>query len=384
MDKHQREVELPSRRDGGPPGAPQIQEDVHHTLVQSVSLKEWDRLVQGLGGDPARLIETAAPVGHGTKPDSPFVAYRDFIRILHLSAVELGCPSFGLQLARLQSEWPVLPVSMDLAMRNSRTVGDAYQYCSDHLQSYSPILHTRVERMRDCGRRFMTFEILLDRVPHQQQAVEHAIGLLHFSVGAITNGALRSRGIWFRHGPMADRAFYDRFFETEVSFEMTATGIFFEESDWNWPLPHRNPHLYEVATSFIETQFPSRVEMLSRQVRTIILRNLGEGGCTNESVASALGLHVRTLQRRLMDEGTTFEKLRDDIRRDVSLQYLAQLSLPLIRIAGMLGYSEQSVFTRSCYRWFGSSPQRLRQHLVRGADLAASTTQSQVWGNVTT
>lgn len=362
MNEYQHQVEF----QGGPlkgalPG--QAQDDLHHSLVHSVSLKEFDRLVLGLGGDPARLIERASPVAPVTKFDSPFVAYRDFIRILHLAAAELDCPSFGLQLARLQSEWPVLPVSMDLAMRNSRSVGDAYQYCTEHLQSYSPILHTRIERVPDRAQRFMAFEILLDRAPHQQQAVEHAIALLHFSVEAITNGALHSRGICFRHSPMADRMFYDRFFRTEVSFEMPANGIYLSNADWDWPLLNRNPQLYEVATNFIETRFPSRAEMLSRQVRSIILRTLGEGGCTNEGVAAALGLHVRSMQRHLKDEGTSFELLRDGIRRDVALQYLAQPNMPLIRIAGLLGYSEQSVFTRSCYRWFRLSPQRLRQQL---------------------
>lgn len=362
MNKHRRQVNFQS----DPPrsvSTRQEQDDFNHSLVHSVSLKKFDGLVHGLGGDPARLIKLASPIGSSTRFDGTFVAYRDFIRILHLSAMELGCPSFGLQLARLQSEWPILPVSMDLAMRNSHSVGAAYQYCSEHLQSYSPTLHTRIEQVPDRAQRFIAFEILLDRAPHQQQAVEHAVALLHFSVKAITNGALHSRGICFRHSPMADCIFYDHFFRTKVSFEMPANGILLSNADWDRPLSNRNPHLYEVATNFIETQFPSRKEMLSRQVKSIILRTLGEGGCTSEQVATVLGLHVRSMQRHLKDEGTSFELLRDGIRRDVALQYLAQPNMALIRIAGLLGYSEQSVFTRSCHRWFQLSPQRMRQRL---------------------
>jgi AraC-like DNA-binding protein len=72
-------------------------------------------------------------------------------------------------------------------------------------------------------------------------------------------------------------------------------------------------------------------------------------------------MHPRTLQRRLHDEGTTFEALRDDVRRDAASRYLSQTTLPLTRVSALLGYSEPSVFTRSCRRWFAGSPRRLRE-----------------------
>ena len=363
MERASLTVDTPVGLGDSPGAGAQPAPQVHHTLVHSVSLDKFDRLVRSLGGDPQEVLMRSGIDPSRIDFSAPCISYRDFITILNRASTMLGCPSFGLELALLQSGAPILPVSLDLAMRNARTLGEAYQYSSDHLESYSPIMDSAIERDAHTGGRFFRFEVLLNGVPHQQQAIEHAMALLHHSVTALSGGAVHSRGVWFKHENVASLATYQGYFRTEVRFQMPATGILLSQDDWFTPLPNRNPHLYEVATSYIESQFPARGQMISRRVRSFILRQLGQEGCTHEQAARVLGMHPRTLQRRLRDEDTTFEKLRDTIRRDVALQYLAQPQIPLIRIAGLLGYSEQSVLTRSCYRWFSTAPHQLRREL---------------------
>jgi AraC-like DNA-binding protein len=87
------------------------------------------------------------------------------------------------------------------------------------------------------------------------------------------------------------------------------------------------------------------------------------GNCTHNGVASMLGMHPRALQRRLRAEGESFEAIKDSVRREIALRYLKQSSLPLIRVARLLGYSETSALSRSCYRWFSASPRQLRDSL---------------------
>jgi AraC-like DNA-binding protein len=104
---------------------------------------------------------------------------------------------------------------------------------------------------------------------------------------------------------------------------------------------------------------------LSARVRVLITRYLVEGNCSCKRVASALGLHPRTLQRRLRKESESFEAIKDSVRRDVALRYLQQPDISLVRVTEMLGYSETSVLSRSCLRWFSASPRRLRNDLIR-------------------
>ena len=96
------------------------------------------------------------------------------------------------------------------------------------------------------------------------------------------------------------------------------------------------------------------------QVRALIVRLIETVDCSNERVCEELGLHPRTLHRRLQAEGTSFEGIKDDVRRDVALRYLQETDHSLTFIAEKLGYAEQSVLTRSCIRWFSAAPSQLR------------------------
>ncbi len=100
-------------------------------------------------------------------------------------------------------------------------------------------------------------------------------------------------------------------------------------------------------------------------VRQAIGQALAEAECTREHVAASLGLHPRTLQRRLREIGQSFEGLRDGVRRNLAVRYLARSDLPLNEIVDRLGYSEPAVFSRSCRRWFARTPSELRRSLSR-------------------
>lgn len=75
-------------------------------------------------------------------------------------------------------------------------------------------------------------------------------------------------------------------------------------------------------------------------------------------------MHPWALQRRLAGLGTSFETIVTDLRRALALELLRRPDLPMGEIATQLGYSEQSVFTRSFKRWFGATPLAYRRCLL--------------------
>lgn len=77
-------------------------------------------------------------------------------------------------------------------------------------------------------------------------------------------------------------------------------------------------------------------------------------------VADALHLTERTLRRRLTLEGTSFQSIKDGLRHDRAIHYLAQSNLPISEIARLLGFSEPSAFTRAFRQWTGESPRAYR------------------------
>src|SRR6185295_9090017 len=75
-----------------------------------------------------------------------------------------------------------------------------------------------------------------------------------------------------------------------------------------------------------------------------------------EIVAKRLGLTSRSLQRRLKDENTTFNTIREDVRQDLAKRYLDD-GLAIAEISFLLGFSEPSAFFRAFKRWTGETPQ---------------------------
>jgi AraC-like DNA-binding protein len=92
------------------------------------------------------------------------------------------------------------------------------------------------------------------------------------------------------------------------------------------------------------------------------LEGANEIGSTNiEKLADELHLTSRTLRRKLIKEDTSFQKLKDDIRRDKAIHLLNQPAVPISQIARELGFSEPSAFTRAFKQWTGISPRTYRK-----------------------
>jgi len=75
-----------------------------------------------------------------------------------------------------------------------------------------------------------------------------------------------------------------------------------------------------------------------------------------DEVAKRLSMSARTLHRKLVAEGTTFQKVKDELRRDVAIHALARTNLPLKKIAELVGFQDQSSFQRAFLHWTGRSP----------------------------
>ncbi|HKY92112.1 MAG TPA: AraC family transcriptional regulator ligand-binding domain-containing protein [Nevskiaceae bacterium] len=338
-------------------------------VVRVEALRRFSEVVRELGGDPLPLLAKAQIDPAALSRTEAVISYRSMIHLLERTAVELDCPDFGLRLAARQGGAAVLG-PLEVAMRNSTTVGEAYRYCAGHLQVYSPVVRIQIEDDRANERHFMRFEILLGRVPHQRQAVENALGLTHHAVLAISSGQARSREIWFTHERAAPMAVFQKFFGAPVRFGQPFNAVFFSSRDLALPIHDPNPQLYQLASTYIDTQFPAAEIVLATRVREIAGRLLATGLCTHHEVATRMGLHPRTLQRRLREEDTSFEAIKDEVRRDAALRHLSQSTIPFTRVAALLGYSEPSVLTRSCQRWFSRSPRQIRESLGRDLEIA--------------
>ena len=328
-------------------------------MVRVDALRKFTEVVARLGGDANSLLAKVQIDPAILNNRHAVIPYRSLVLVLERAATELRCPDFGMRLATAQGGVKVLG-PLEFAMCNSRTVREAFRYCAEHVQVYSTASRTRVRAELAPGALFFELEFLLGRLPPHLQSIERALLLTQNIAITISKGQVRAREVWFAHEPLSPPAKYGEYFGTEVRFGQSMDGLLFTDSDLDLPIPNVDAQIYELSTDFIENRFPSADAVLSTRVRTIVERLLIEGDCTYSSVASMLGMHPRTLQRRLRSEGESVESIKDGARRDIALRYLKQSSMPLIRVAKLLGYSETSTLSRSCYRWFSLSPRQLR------------------------
>jgi AraC-like DNA-binding protein len=330
-------------------------------LVHARILRFFPELVQELGGDPPQLV---ADAGIDLAELRTGVTYRQIVNLFEVAAHELDCPDFGLRLARLQSGGQMFG-PLGLVMKNSRTFGEAIEYVAKHTYAHSLAARIWMQRFPAEGAVFMGHDILLDRLPNRSQAMEQILLLGHLGAVEITGGRARVRRVHFRHQPVSSPRLYRRYFGCEVMFGQDADGVVFFDRDLAQPIVDPDSQALARATSFIDAEFTRHRPPLHAETRGVIMQFLATGACTNDRVAAELNLHPKTMHRRLKGEGTSFQKIKDEVRRDLMLYYFQETTLDFACISERLGFAEQSVMTRTCNRWFAASPTRLRAQASR-------------------
>ncbi|WP_416961914.1 AraC family transcriptional regulator [Streptomyces sp. Agncl-13] len=92
------------------------------------------------------------------------------------------------------------------------------------------------------------------------------------------------------------------------------------------------------------------------QVRRLLGQSLPDRMPDPQDIAARLAMSAQTLRRRLAAEGTSFQRIRDQLRRDVAIAALAEGTVSIEDLAHRLGFSEPSAFHRAFKRWTGSAP----------------------------
>ncbi|MCB9501602.1 MAG: AraC family transcriptional regulator ligand-binding domain-containing protein [Deferribacteres bacterium] len=122
--------------------------------------------------------------------------------------------------------------------------------------------------------------------------------------------------------------------------------------------------------SILKPAFDKRMEDLRLdasfrdRVRACLLDMLASGRYSMSCVASKLAISSRTLQRRLWEEGTTFQKILDELREELASHYLSTTDYTSTEISFLLGYEEPNSFFRAFRSWTGQTPEIVRANSV--------------------
>ena len=109
----------------------------------------------------------------------------------------------------------------------------------------------------------------------------------------------------------------------------------------------------------IAVQLPA-MDGLVLEVRRALASRIAKEDVQIQSVARALAISTRSLQRRLAAAGVTYQDLLDQTRREAANRYLRVATFSIGEVAYLLGYSEAAAFHRAFKRWTGMGPQEFR------------------------
>jgi AraC-like DNA-binding protein len=143
-----------------------------------------------------------------------------------------------------------------------------------------------------------------------------------------------------------------------VQFGAVDNRLTFLTTDLGAAVRSGNPALLEVferhANAVIDALDPQGP--VSRRVVHLLSERMKGIMPTLDDVASELAMSARSLQRSLKTEGTSYQVLSDDVRRELAVRHLAVRGTSAAQVAFLTGFSEPSAFSRAFRRWTGSTP----------------------------
>jgi AraC-like DNA-binding protein len=160
----------------------------------------------------------------------------------------------------------------------------------------------------------------------------------------------------------ANEASLRRHFRCELRFDAPADLIVFDEADLALPMVHRNAQLLAVLVPGLELAIAQddHARTLADDVRMALSESICGDRPAVAKVAKSLGMSARTMQRRLVELGTTYQDVLDDVRRRLARRLLSNTDLGTGEVAFLLGFGEVNSFARAFHAWEGTTPAKWR------------------------
>ena len=328
-------------------------------MIRGTALSNYPRLVQELGGDPADLLRAVGIRLDDVGNSEIFIPFRAAVTAIESAAVTTATPDFGRRLARRQGIEILGPVGV--AARTAASVADAFVIFEKFMAAYSPAISATITSLPEPGRSFYQFRFVLDNLPPTSQSIELALGVSLGVFRLMLGADYVPMMVHLPHKALSSAADYRTYFGCAPRFGERTAGFTVRNADLGRPL-NEDQLAHQAVVSYLNT-ITQRDASTAQSVRTLVGQLLPTGAVTMKLVATQFNLHPKALQRRLASEGEIFGELVDDVRRGMAERYLRDTDMTLSHLSRELGYSEQSVLTRSCRRWFGASPAAYRRSM---------------------
>ncbi|MCH2041371.1 MAG: AraC family transcriptional regulator [Saccharospirillaceae bacterium] len=176
------------------------------------------------------------------------------------------------------------------------------------------------------------------------------------------NSALQPTEVHLNHPAPDYIDVYKEYFDCPILFDQPRTELLIDSGYLDLPLimaDQATAAMAESQCAEILTRMGPK-EGIAAKVRRILLSNPGQFPPV-DVVASHLATSTRTLSRSLQEVGTSYQRILDEVRKEMAIEYLRNSALPIEEIAALVGYSDPSNFRKAFRRWTTHAPSYYRE-----------------------
>jgi AraC-like DNA-binding protein len=319
-----------------------------HFRVPGVLVKRLEEL----GVPPAEVLRRAGLPASLFDAEKILLTTEELFALYRGLAEASGDPAIGLKIGTETRVERYDPIA--IAALSARSLGDALQRLARYKQLTCPEEIQIAERGDECAVRFKWLRA--------EQSEPPVLLDLCFAwvVGIARRGtaeAVQPKRLELRR-EAAHRRLFEQHFGCPVTFGAAQDRLVFARADLDRPFLTHNADLLAIVAPQLEAELAGRAarERLADEVKRILKGQLAGQRPGIEDVARELRTSARTLQRRLAEEGATFQQVLQEARRELARHYLEHSSLELNETAYLLGFEDAHSFFRAFNRWEGRSP----------------------------
>ena len=190
--------------------------------------------------------------------------------------------------------------------------------------------------------------------------------MLNSVLHCISSNTIKIIEIRFGHKQPDEITEYERIFNASLNFDCNRNEIVFQRNDLFKPIFLANPELFGANEKLADELLKrlSKTKSWSGKVITLISNFLLKGERPEIAfVADELAMSARNLQIKLKEEGNSYQKLLNQVKKEIALTYINKSDFSFYDVAFLLGFSEQSSFNHAFKRWTGSNPNEYRKKM---------------------
>lgn len=288
---------------------------------------------------------------------------KEYTRLVAAGAELCNDTLFGLHAGQKTrpSSFPILGYTL----MSCQTLGQSLEQVLNYESLVHDLGYSEVTIENDIA--YYTWSAYDESTPGHEHLADCVFSGIHVIAQWLTEAEITPLGVELKRPGMDCEDEYKKIAGCSVTFGQHKNRFLFSASILNLPVKQADPALFPTLKQHADDMLKAKQAeqqpplSLSERIKEQLQTALPLQQAQLSTVADSLGITPRSLQRKLKEEGLSFQQLRDEARQMLAITLLGNPDLSMTEISYMLGYREQSSFNHAFKGWTGFTPTIYRQ-----------------------